>query len=122
MAKIVLVLLGGALGTGLRYLLSSFIHSKVKEPTFPYANLAITVSGSFLIGILAELFEDRERPGSSTVAARETDRARARGDASGCKCPSQNKLSAVGLARCIFVTISGHHSVLYFGEGRNHPY
>jgi len=33
MAKIVLVLIGGAFGTGLRYFLSSFIYSKVKEPT-----------------------------------------------------------------------------------------
>lgn len=57
--KIVLVLLGGAFGTGLRYFLSSFIYTKVKEPTFPYANLVINVSGSFLIGILAELFETR---------------------------------------------------------------
>lgn len=59
MAKIFLVLLGGAFGTGIRYLLSSLIYSKVKEPTFPYANLVINVSGSFLIGILAELFEER---------------------------------------------------------------
>jgi fluoride exporter len=59
MAKIVLVLLGGAFGTGLRYFLSIFIYSSVKEPTFPYANLVINVSGSFLIGVLAELFEAR---------------------------------------------------------------
>jgi len=59
MAKIVLVLLGGAFGTGLRYFLSGLIYSRVKEPTFPYANLVINVSGSFLIGILAELFETR---------------------------------------------------------------
>ncbi len=59
MAKIVLVLLGGAFGTGLRYFLSIFIYSSVKEPTFPYANLVINVSGSFLIGVLAELFDSR---------------------------------------------------------------
>lgn len=59
MAKIFLVLLGGAFGTGLRYFLSSFIYSRVKEPTFPYANLVINVSGSFLIGVLAELFQTR---------------------------------------------------------------
>jgi CrcB protein len=59
MVKIVLVLLGGALGTGLRYFLSIFIYSRVKEPTFPYANLMINVSGSFLIGLLAELFDSR---------------------------------------------------------------
>jgi len=59
MVKIVLVLLGGAFGTGLRYFLSFFIYSRVKEPTFPYANLMINVSGSFLIGLLAELFDSR---------------------------------------------------------------
>ncbi len=32
MLKIVLVLLGGAFGTGLRYFLSSFPYSRVKEP------------------------------------------------------------------------------------------
>ena len=59
MVKIVLVMLGGAVGTGFRYFLSILIYSRVKEPTFPYANLVINVSGSFLIGILAELFESR---------------------------------------------------------------
>ncbi|MFY9611267.1 MAG: fluoride efflux transporter CrcB [Blastocatellia bacterium] len=59
MQRIFLVLAGGALGTGFRYLLASFIYSNVKEPTFPYANLIINVSGSFLIGLLAELFEAR---------------------------------------------------------------
>ena len=59
MIKIVLVLIGGAFGTGLRYFLSSFIYSKVKEPVFPYANLVINVSGSLAIGVLAELFETR---------------------------------------------------------------
>ncbi|MCI0488181.1 MAG: fluoride efflux transporter CrcB [Blastocatellia bacterium] len=59
MQKILLVVLGGAFGTGFRYLLSSLIYSFVKEPSFPYANLVINVSGSFLIGLLAELFEAR---------------------------------------------------------------
>jgi CrcB protein len=59
MQRILLVLAGGALGTGFRYFLASFIYSNVKEPTFPYANLIINVSGSFLIGVLAELFETR---------------------------------------------------------------
>jgi fluoride exporter len=59
MLRIALVLAGGALGTVFRYFLSSFIYSKVKTPSFPYANLIINVSGSFLIGLLAELFEAR---------------------------------------------------------------
>jgi fluoride exporter len=53
------LLLGGAFGTGCRYVLSTFVYSLIKQPTFPYANLIINVSGSFFIGLLAELFESR---------------------------------------------------------------
>ena len=59
MLKIMLVLLGGAVGTGCRYGLSSWIYAGIERPTFPYANLVINVSGSFVIGLLAELFDGR---------------------------------------------------------------
>jgi CrcB protein len=59
MTKLILVLIGGAVGTGARYGLSSLVYSFVERPTFPYANLIINVSGSFLLGLLAELFNDR---------------------------------------------------------------
>ena len=59
MIKTIAVLLGGAIGTGCRYWLSTFVYSIIVEPTFPYANLIINVSGSFIIGILAGLFERR---------------------------------------------------------------
>jgi len=59
MLKIILVLLGGAVGTGCRYGLSLLVYSRVERPTFPYANLIINVSGSFAIGLLAELFDGR---------------------------------------------------------------
>ena len=59
MVKYFAVLAGGAFGTGLRYSLSTLIYSVVREPTFPYANLVINVSGSFMIGLLAELFDTR---------------------------------------------------------------
>src|SRR5262245_2222156 len=61
MLKIILVLLGGAIGTGCRYGLSSLVYSRIKNPTFPYANFIINVSGSFVIGLLAELFNGRVR-------------------------------------------------------------
>src|SRR5436853_5357216 len=60
MRKRLWVLPGGAFGTGCRYGLSSFVYAYVfKRPTFPYANFIINISGSFLIGLLAELFEAR---------------------------------------------------------------
>jgi fluoride exporter len=57
--RYVAVLAGGAFGTGLRYFLSTAIYSAIKQPSFPYANLVINVSGSFMIGLLAELFDTR---------------------------------------------------------------
>ena len=59
MYKILLLLVGGAFGTGCRYLLSSSVYAVLERPTFPWANLVINVSGSFTIGLLAELFESR---------------------------------------------------------------
>ena len=59
MVRYLAVLAGGALGTGLRYSLSTLIYSTIKEPKFPYANLVINVSGSFMIGLLVQLFEAR---------------------------------------------------------------
>jgi CrcB protein len=69
MLKIILVLLGGAIGTGCRYGLSSFVYSHIKNPKFPYANFIINVSGSFVIGLLAELFNGRIQVSPATQAA-----------------------------------------------------
>ena len=59
MDKLLLVMLGGAFGTACRYGLSSFVYGHLEKPTFPWANLIINVSGSFMIGVLAQLFETR---------------------------------------------------------------
>ena len=69
MLEIILVLLGGAVGTGCRYGLSSLIYSRIERPTFPYANLVINVSGSFAIGLLSELFDGRALVSPTTRAA-----------------------------------------------------
>ena len=69
MLEIILVLFGGAVGTGCRYGLSSLIYSRIERPAFPYANLVINVSGSFAIGLLAELFDGRALGSSMTRAA-----------------------------------------------------
>jgi len=57
--KTIAVLVGGALGTGCRYWLSTLVYSMIIEPSFPYANMIINVSGSLIIGVLAGLFEQR---------------------------------------------------------------
>lgn len=66
MQKILLVLLGGALGTGFRYGLSTLINSAFRQPEFPFGTFIINVTGSFAIGILASLFA--ARPSTSEVA------------------------------------------------------
>lgn len=60
MQKLLLVLCGGAAGTGLRFGLSIAINSWVKQPAFPYATFFINVTGSFAIGLLAQWFYARE--------------------------------------------------------------
>ena len=59
MGKLLLVMLGGAFGTACRYGLSTFVYGHLEKPTFPWANLIINVSGSFVIGLLAQVFETR---------------------------------------------------------------
>lgn len=49
-----LVCLGGALGSGLRYLLSLGL-TLVLGQAFPYATLAVNVVGSFLLGVIVSL-------------------------------------------------------------------
>jgi fluoride exporter len=48
------VCLGGAIGTGARYLLSIW-GARLLGPTFPYATLFINVLGSFLIGAVISI-------------------------------------------------------------------
>jgi fluoride exporter len=53
MAQFLLVCLGGAAGTGARYLLSSFF-LRVAGPSFPYGTLAVNLIGSFLLGFILQ--------------------------------------------------------------------
>jgi fluoride exporter len=52
------VFVGGGLGASARYWISGLIPRWV-DSGFPYANLFINVSGSFLIGLLMTAMEDR---------------------------------------------------------------
>jgi fluoride exporter len=53
--EVLLLTLGGALGTNARYWLAVWMSSRV-DPRFPWATFTINVSGSFAIGLLATLF------------------------------------------------------------------
>ncbi len=58
---------GGALGTILRFVLVSFTVDYFRQPIFPWGTLAVNLSGSLLIGILAGFNEsDLLNPGLRT--------------------------------------------------------
>ncbi len=54
MGRLVLISLGGALGTAGRYLLSVWL-LRALGPAFPYGTLAVNVIGSFLLGLLMQV-------------------------------------------------------------------
>ena len=51
MARFLQICLGGAIGTGCRYLLSGWL-LRTLGPSFPFGTLAVNVAGSFLLGAL----------------------------------------------------------------------
>ena len=58
MQKVLLVGVGGFVGSVARYLLSGYVQN-VTAGTFPYGTLAVNVLGCLLIGVLSELAEAR---------------------------------------------------------------
>ncbi|PYM67631.1 MAG: fluoride efflux transporter CrcB [Candidatus Rokuibacteriota bacterium] len=52
--RLVLICVGGALGTGLRYLISGAMVQWL-GPGFPYGTLAVNVLGSFITGVIQEV-------------------------------------------------------------------
>lgn len=67
--KLLLVLLGGAIGTGCRFGLTNLIAWLLSEPPkYPYSTFAANLTGCLLIGLLAELFEAR-MPVSAEIRA-----------------------------------------------------
>ncbi len=52
MVSYILVMLGGALGTGARFCVSGFVAESAGE-SFPLGTLVVNVTGSFVIGFLA---------------------------------------------------------------------
>ncbi len=59
MTNILLVGLGGFIGSILRYLASGYVQQAAKSVDFPYGTLAVNVIGCFVIGFLAQLAETR---------------------------------------------------------------
>lgn len=54
MARFLWICLGGAIGTGARYLLSGWVQ-RVTGAGFPYGTLAVNVIGSFLLCLLMQI-------------------------------------------------------------------
>ena len=57
--NILLVGIGGALGSISRYLLGTWVQSQSKSIGFPFGTLTVNLMGCFVIGFLAELAEVR---------------------------------------------------------------
>jgi fluoride exporter len=53
-ARFLLVCLGGAVGTGLRYVVSG-LAARWLGADFPYGTLIVNLSGSFIIGVIQEI-------------------------------------------------------------------
>jgi len=59
LTNILLIGLGGFIGSILRYLASGYVQQSTKSVDFPYGTLAVNVIGCFVIGFLAQLAEGR---------------------------------------------------------------
>lgn len=57
--RIVLVGIGGAVGSVLRYLVSGWVQNASGSVSFPYGTLAVNVIGCFVIGVLSYLADAR---------------------------------------------------------------
>jgi len=57
--KILLVGLGGFMGSILRYLMSGYVQQWMKSVDFPYGTLAVNLIGCLVIGFLSQLAEAR---------------------------------------------------------------
>lgn len=61
MVRLLWICLGGAIGTGARYLLSEWL-LRVAGSGFPWGTLTVNVVGSFLLGLLVQVGMSVERP------------------------------------------------------------
>ena len=59
MGNILLIGIGGFIGSVLRYLLSGLVHQWTRRDDFPVGTLAVNVLGCLVIGLLSQLAEER---------------------------------------------------------------
>lgn len=59
MYSVILIALGGALGSVFRFLLSTWTQTISKSIDFPYGTLTVNLIGCFVIGFLSQLAEER---------------------------------------------------------------
>lgn len=57
--KVILLALGGAVGTNVRYWIGSWFHERVEAGGFPLGTFLINVSGSFLLGVVYVAIRER---------------------------------------------------------------
>ena len=57
MLRILLVGLGGFMGSVLRYLLSGYVQDWMNNSQFPFGTIVVNIVGCFVIGLLSQLAE-----------------------------------------------------------------
>src|SRR5262245_62313903 len=67
MSRLLLVCLGGAAGSGARYLLAMWVTAKAGSG-FPFGTLAVNVIGSFAMGFLAQFAAAHEMSETTRLA------------------------------------------------------
>lgn len=59
MSKLVLIGVGGFIGSVLRFLISGYVQQVTKSVQFPYGTLTVNLVGCLLIGFLSQLADTR---------------------------------------------------------------
>jgi fluoride exporter len=59
MMKLIIIGIGGFIGSVSRYLLSGFVQGLSKSISFPYGTFAVNLVGCFFIGLFAHLSDSR---------------------------------------------------------------
>jgi CrcB protein len=57
--KLLLVGMGGFIGSVLRYLVSGYVQQLAQSVEFPYGTLVVNLTGCFIIGLLSQLADAR---------------------------------------------------------------